>query len=79
MAVGQSVSNGTLWDTRWPPRGNLALPSMEALLGGPYNSPLLGGPYMENMAMNLEQKESSATWAHNPDTYWTEKPGKNLL
>jgi len=52
---------------------------MEALLGGPYNSPLLGGPYMENMAMNLEQKESSATWAHNPDTYWTEKPGKNLL
>jgi len=23
MAVGESVSNGALWDTRRPPRGNL--------------------------------------------------------
>ena len=35
MAVGESVSNGTLWDTRQPPTGNVALPSMGALLGGP--------------------------------------------
>ena len=44
MAVGKSVSNGALWDIRRPPRGNLALPGMGALLGGLYNSPLLVGP-----------------------------------
>jgi len=44
MAVGLSVSNGALWDTRRPPRGNVALPGMKALPGGPYNSPLHVGP-----------------------------------
>jgi hypothetical protein len=57
MPVGESVSNGTLWDTSQAPRGNIALPSIGALLGGP---PLLVGPKMENMDINLEHKESSA-------------------
>jgi len=58
MAVGESVKKGTLWDTRRPPRGNLALPSKGALLGGPYNSPVLVGPYMENTDINLERKRA---------------------
>jgi hypothetical protein len=53
------VSYVTLWDTRRPPRGNIALPSMGAILGGPYNSPLLMEPKLENMYINLEHKEAS--------------------
>jgi hypothetical protein len=34
MAVGESVVNGALWDTRQPPSCIVALPSMGALLGG---------------------------------------------
>ena len=30
---------GTLWDTRQRPRGNIALPSIEAVNGGPYITP----------------------------------------
>jgi len=43
MAVGEFVTNGTLWDTRRPPRGNTALPSMGTLLGGLHSTPLLMG------------------------------------
>jgi hypothetical protein len=60
MAAGDSVSNGTLWDTRRPPRGNVALPSMGALLGGPYNTLLTHGTTMEHVCKNLEHKESSS-------------------
>jgi hypothetical protein len=60
--VGESVSNGTLWDTRQPPKGNLALPSMGALFGGFYNTPPIRGTSMDNTVSNLEQKESSAVW-----------------
>jgi len=41
MAVGESVSNGTLWDTRRPRRGNIALPSM-----GFYLVDLIVPPYL---------------------------------
>jgi hypothetical protein len=43
MAVGESVTNGTLWDTRRPPKGNTALPTKGALLGGLHSTPLLVG------------------------------------
>jgi hypothetical protein len=59
MAVGESVSNSTLWDTRRPPRGNIALPSMGALLGGPYDTPTTCGTKMESMNKEFEVKESS--------------------
>jgi len=49
MAVGESVSNGKLWDTRRPPRGNSALPSMGALLDGPYNTPPIRGTLVGTM------------------------------
>jgi len=51
MAVGESVSNGTLWDTRQPPRGNSALPSMGAVLGGPYNTPSIRGTLVDTMVL----------------------------
>ena len=38
--MGESVSNGTLWDTRRPPRGNIALPIM-----GLYLVDLIVPPY----------------------------------
>jgi len=57
--VGESVSNGTLWDTRRPPRGYLALPSMWALLGGPYNTPIRG-TLVDTMVSNLEQRRLSS-------------------
>jgi len=43
MAVGEFVTNRTLWDTRRPPRGSTTLPSMGALLGGLRSTPLLMG------------------------------------
>ena len=43
--MGQSVSNGTLWDTRRPPRGNVTLPSMGALLDGLIPSPYSREPH----------------------------------
>jgi len=36
---GNSVSDRTLWNTRRPSKGNIDLPSLGSLLGGPYNSP----------------------------------------
>jgi hypothetical protein len=60
MAVGESVSNGTLWETGRPPRGKVALPSKGVLLGGPYNTLLTRGTTMEHVCKNLEHKESSA-------------------
>jgi len=46
MTVGGSVSNGSLWDTRRFPRGNLALPSMGVALADriipPYSWDLYG-------------------------------------
>ena len=61
MAVGESVSNGTLWDTRRSPRGNTALPSMSALFCGPHSTPLLVGTQLSAQNKNLEHKESSIT------------------
>jgi len=60
MAVGESVSNGTLWDTRRTPSGNSALPSMKALLGGPYNTPLIRGTLVDTMVSKLEQRRLSS-------------------
>jgi len=60
MAVGESVSNGTLWDTRRPPKGNLALPSMGTVLGGPYNTPSIRGTLVDTMVSNLEQRRLSS-------------------
>jgi hypothetical protein len=62
MAVGESVSNGTLWDTWRPPRGNIALPSKGALLGGPYIPPYSWDQNGEH-GFNFRAKESSAFWA----------------
>ena len=58
--MGESVSNGTLWDTRRPPRGKIALPSMGVLLGGPYSTLHTRGTKMGNTETTLEFKESSA-------------------
>ena len=52
--MGESVSNGTLWDTRRPPRGNSALPSMGALLGGPYNTPPIHGTLTLSLLMSYK-------------------------
>jgi len=51
MAVGESVSNSTLWDTRRPPRGLSALSSTGALLGGPYNTPPIRGTLVDTMVL----------------------------
>ena len=56
--MGESGKNGALWDTR-PPRGNSALPSMEALLGGPYITPSTHGIRIDTTEEKLEHKESS--------------------
>ena len=58
--MGVSVSNGTLWDTRRPARGKIALPSMGALLGGPYSTVHIRGTKMGSTETTSEFKESSA-------------------
>ena len=60
MVVDESVSSGTPWDTRRPPRGKIVLPSMGALLGGPYSTLHTHGTKMRNTETTLEFKESSA-------------------
>jgi hypothetical protein len=60
MAMGETVSNSALWDTRRLARGNTALPSMEALLGGLHNAPLLVGTKLESTYEKSEVKESSS-------------------
>ena len=57
--MGESVSNGTLWDTRRPPRGKVALLSKGALLGGPHMTLHTHGIKMERMDLTLKHKESS--------------------
>ena len=57
--MGESVKNGALWDIRRPPRGNSALPSMEALLAGPYIVPSTRGIRTDTTDEKLEHKESS--------------------
>jgi len=57
--VGESVKNSALWDTRRPPRGNSALPSMGALLGGPYITPSTRGIRINTAEEKLKHKESS--------------------
>jgi hypothetical protein len=65
MAEGETVSNGTLWDTGRPPSSNVVLPSMGALLGGPYNTLHTRGTTMEHVCKNLEHKDSSASGDSN--------------
>ena len=60
MAVGESVSNGVLWDTRRPRKGNIALPSIGALFGGTYSTILTRGTKIRNTETNRNFKESSA-------------------
>jgi hypothetical protein len=59
MAVGESVKNCVLWDTRRPPKGNSALPSTGALIGGPYITPSTGGITVLTTEEKLGHKESS--------------------
>ena len=59
MAVGESVSNVDLWDTGQPPKGHIALPSMGALLGGHYSTPLTRGTKMRITETAPKFKESS--------------------
>jgi hypothetical protein len=59
MAVGKSVTNGTLWDTRQTPRGNTALPIMGALLGGLHSNPAICGNKTTTTNEHLEYKEHS--------------------
>jgi hypothetical protein len=59
MTVGESVKNCALWDTRRPPRGNSALPSMGAQIDGPYNTPSTGGIIIVTAEEKLEHKERS--------------------
>ena len=59
--MGESVKNGALWDTRRSPRDNSALPSMGALLGGPYITPSIRGIRIVTTEEKLEHKESSFT------------------
>jgi len=59
MAVGGSVKNGALWDTRRPPRGNSALQNMGALFGGPYITPSTCGIRIDTTEEKLEHKQNS--------------------
>jgi hypothetical protein len=59
MAVGESVSNGALWDTRRPPTCIIALPGMGALFGGPFNFPSTRGTSMDSEFVKLQVTESS--------------------
>jgi len=68
MAVGESVKNGALWNIRRPPKGNSALPSMEALLGGPYITPSTHGIRIDTTDEKLEHKESSFTGESSKDS-----------
>ena len=64
--MGESVSNGTLWDTRQPPRCNIALPSMGALLGD-LIYPLIRGIKIVNITKKSEPKESSVVGDSSKD------------
>ena len=59
MAVGKSVTNGTLWDTRQTPRDNTALQIMGALLGGLHSNPAIRGNKTMTMNETVEYKDSS--------------------
>jgi len=59
MAVGKSVTNGTLWDTRQTPRDNTALQIMGALLGGLCSNPATHGNKTMTTNENSECKDSS--------------------
>jgi hypothetical protein len=59
MTVGESITNGTLWDTRRTPRGNTALPFMGALLDGLRVNPANRRNRNTIMNENVEYKESS--------------------
>jgi hypothetical protein len=52
-AVGESVSNGTLWDTRRPPSGNSAIPRMGALLGGPNCNACNDGQFQSDVLTSI--------------------------
>jgi hypothetical protein len=59
MAMGESVSNGALWDSRRPPSCIIALPGMGALSGGPFNSPSTRGTFMDSTFETFHVTEGS--------------------
>ena len=61
MAVGESVSTGTLWDTRRPPRGNFSLTKYGVSTWWTTYFPITRGTEMESTNENLKDMESSAS------------------
>jgi len=61
MAVGESVPNGTPWDTRRPPRGNFSLTKYGVSTWWTTYLPITRGTEMERKNENLKDMESSAS------------------
>jgi hypothetical protein len=57
MAVGESVSNDALWDTRGPPSCIIALPGMGDLSGGPFNFPSTCGNVVDSTLETFQVTE----------------------
>ena len=57
--MGESITNGTLWDTRRTPRGNTALPITRALLGGLSVNPTTCRNRTTTTNENADYRESS--------------------
>ena len=61
MAVGESVSNGTPWDTGRPPMGNFSLTKYGVSTWWTTYFPITRGTEMEHANENLKDMESSAS------------------
>jgi hypothetical protein len=58
MAVGESVANSALWDTRRPPSCIVALPSVRAFLGGLSSPPpFTRGTMIEKIETDTEHED----------------------
>jgi len=61
MAVGESVSNGTPWDTRRPHRGNFSLSKYGVSTWWITYFPITRGTEMERTNENVKEMESSSS------------------
>jgi len=76
MALGESVTNGTLWDTRRPPR---CLSMHGGSVWWTTYFPWSRGIEIENIIQKLEFKENSVTGDSNKDSMEGSSKGGTLV